>query len=505
MIKNTNPAASAPACRPLDDFIASLQGADLVDRLRSGLIGDGVMIDGPYGPRPLIYADHVASGRALRQVEQFVADHILPFYANSHTQASYCGGYITRLREAGRAHIARIVHAGADCSVIFAGAGATAGVNRIVNLLDIPAAVRRGDRVVVLVGPYEHHSNLLPWRESGATVHEMPEAATGGPDLAALELALQDAKGAALVVGAFSAASNVTGIVTDTDAVTRLLKRYGALAVWDYAGGAPYLPMLMQTAPDAAKDAIVFSAHKFPGGPAASGVLICRDTIVRRSTPTISGGGTVSYVTPWDHLYSPSVTAREEAGTPNVIGDIRAALVLLIKEAVGTDRIAARNRDLRAHALRVWQANPALELLGNPNAAQVLPIFAFRVRDPQGGIVHHQLFTRMLSDVTGIQARGGCACAGSYAHRLLALDRAASDQVLAALTAGLETQRPGWVRLNLSYLNADAKTQQIIHGLDQLAKDAMRFASDYDIDTSNARFSVRPATGTASAEGVVAR
>ncbi|MDZ4134579.1 MAG: aminotransferase class V-fold PLP-dependent enzyme, partial [Paracoccaceae bacterium] len=370
--------------------MAALRHPDLAAALCAGQIGENRLIDGPYGPKPLIYADHVASGRALRQVETFIAEEVLPFYANSHTQASFCGGYITRLREAARGHIARIVQAGADCSVIFAGSGATAGLNRVVALLDIPGMIRRGQRVVVLIGPYEHHSNILPWRESGAEVREMPEAATGGPDMVALEAALIAASGADLVVGAFSAASNVTGIVTDDDAVTRLLKRHGALAIWDYAGGGPYLAMHMQTAPDAAKDAIVFSAHKFPGGPGASGLLICRDTLPRRATPTQPGGGTVSFVSPWDHAFADNLTTREEAGTPNVIGDIRAALVMLIREALGTDWIAARNAALRARALAVWRSTPALEVLGNPDAA-ALPIFAFRVRTPDGGLLHHQL------------------------------------------------------------------------------------------------------------------
>ncbi|MEY8840706.1 aminotransferase class V-fold PLP-dependent enzyme, partial [Cribrihabitans sp. XS_ASV171] len=208
-------------------------------RLADGLIGEGVMIPGLEGDVPMVYADYVASGRALRQVESFVAERVLPFYANSHTEASFCGGYITRLRAAARAEIGRAVGADAAHAVIFAGSGATAGLNRLVSLLGL----REARRAVVLIGPYEHHSNILPWRESGAEVVEIPEGAEGGPDLGALETALIAARGADVVVGAFSAASNVTGIVTDPDPVTRMLKAHGALAVWDYAGGGPYLPI----------------------------------------------------------------------------------------------------------------------------------------------------------------------------------------------------------------------------------------------------------------------
>ena len=479
---------------PLEDFTNDLNGPDLHSRIQGGLIGENVQIDGPYGRKPLIYADYVASGRALTQVEDFLRDRVLPYYANSHTQASYCGSFITRLREAARAEIARLTGAGPDNSVIFTGSGSTAGINSIVSLLDFDAVVAARGRAVVLLGPYEHHSNLLPWRECGADVIEIPEGSEGGPDMAALEQSLIDAGDAALTVGTFSAASNVTVIVTDVDADTRMLKGYGAMAIWDYGCAGPYMPMQMNVGTDCEKDAIVFSSHKFAGGPGASGVTVIRNTIARNPRPSLPGGGTVSFVSPWGHSYSTNVIAREEGGTPNVTGDIRAALVLMIKVALGQDWLTKRQNDLRARAEAVWSRNPYIELLGNRQTPGPLPIFSFRIRTANGALVHHQLFTRMLSDVHGIQARGGCACAGSYAHRLLSLQKADSDATFAAIAQGAETDKPGWVRLNLSALMNDAKVEAIITGVDALAKDAVRYVADYDVDTTTARFTPNGST-----------
>lgn len=474
---------------PFETFTNSLKRSDLVSHLGASVIGSDARIDGPNGSVPLVYADYVASGRALRPVEEFVMQHVLPYYANSHTDASFCGSYSTRLREAARTEIARLTGAGPGCSVIFNGSGATAGINRIVGLLEIAQHLREGRRVRVLVGPYEHHSNLLPWRESGAEIIEIGEASDGGPDLVELERSLIDAADSDLLIGSFSAASNVTGILCPVDEITALLKRHGAVSVWDYAGGAPYLPMQMGEG-DHAKDAIVYSSHKFPGGPGASGVLVLRDSIARRAKPTLPGGGTVSFVSPWKHAYSCNVVAREEAGTPNVVGDIRAALVLLVQEAVGLDFIRRRDRDVRAKALAVWDKNPRLELLGNHDA-EALPIFAFRVRDAAGGLVHHQMFTRMLSDLYGIQARGGCACAGSYAHRLLGIDKTASDALMARLEQGAELEKPGWVRLNFSYLMDDDKVNYIIEAVDALAYSCYTHKENYAVDPATARFSSR--------------
>lgn len=473
-----------------DRFRQALELPDVAEELRAGLIGKTAVVDGPFGPKPMLYADYVASGRALMQIERFVIEELLPFYANSHTEASFVGGTMTRLRRAAR-QIIRAQCGGDDGhAVIFTGSGATAGINRLVHLLGVDAAVRHGQRPVVLIGPYEHHSNILPWRESGAEVIEIAEAATGGPCLADLRQRLDGLQDRP-VVGAFSAASNVTGITSDVVAVTRMLKAAGAKAVWDYAGGGPYLPVAMTPAPDAAIDAVVLSPHKFIGGPQASGVMVIRRDAVACTTPTQPGGGTVRFVSPGGHDYSPQVEAREEAGTPNVIGDLRAALAFIVKEALGADFIAARNAELGAWAMAAWATEARIEVLGNTTCPR-LPIFSLRIRDGQGGYVHQQLVTRMLSDRYGIQARGGCACAGPYVHRLMGIGPAASDQLRRAILAGDEVEKPGFMRLNFSYLMTDAEAARIIAAVTDLARHAAGWGMDYRCDPGTAIFAPAP-------------
>ncbi|MBX3581057.1 MAG: aminotransferase class V-fold PLP-dependent enzyme [Rhizobiaceae bacterium] len=478
--------AIIPSGSMLADFADGLRRDDPVIELRHGLVGSDAMVDGPFGPKPLLYADYVASGRALMQVERFMLERVLPFYANSHTEASYCGGLITRLRRDARATIGACCGATSDHAVIFAGSGATAGINRLVNLFDV------GPQALVIIGPYEHHSNILPWRESGAELIELPEAADGGPDITAFQAALDGAAPGRRVVCAFSAASNVTGITADVARITRMANAAGARVIWDYAGGAPYLKISIQPAADAAIDAIVVSPHKFLGGPGASGVLIVRRDAVLRDGPSWPGGGTVRFVSPTAHDYSTSVEAREEAGTPNVVGDIRAALAFIVKEAIGEERMARRNDELAARAFAAWLPVPQIELLGSRSAHR-LPIFSFRVRDGRGGYVHQQLVTRMLSDRFGIQARGGCACAGPYVHRLLGIGDDESEAIRKAIIAGEETTKPGFTRLNFSVLLSDDKVEFILRSVAELASDAGHFIDRYDCDRSRAIFFPRAA------------
>ena len=471
-----------------ETFRAGFAGKDPIAALRAGLIGKDMEVDGPFGPKPMLYADYVASGRAIMQIEQAILEHVLPYYANSHTESSYCGAAITGLRQAARDEIARLCGATEDHAVIFAGSGATTGLNRLVHLLGVDTAVKSGRGATIIIGPYEHHSNILPWRESGARVIELPEADHGGPDLDALDQALAEATG--LVIGSFSAASNVSGILTDVLAVTRRLKSAGALSVWDYAGGGPYLDIAMTPAPDAPIDAIALSPHKFVGGPGASGLLLIRRDAVASSVPTFPGGGTVRFVSSDVQDYSLDIAEREEAGTPNIVGDIRAALVLILKDIVGTATIAARDAEFATAMTREIASLPGVEMLGHHDAAR-LPIFSIVVSDAAGQPYHPQYITRLMSDCFGIQARGGCACAGPYGHQLLHIDRAMSDRLRQKILAGDLTEKPGFTRFSLNYLMSEAETARIATALAQLPALAEKHHAAYALDGHTGTFSAQ--------------
>ena len=452
---------------PFDSLRSMMSVPDMAAAIRDGLIGEDALIPTPTGPKRLVYADYVASGRALRQVEDLIRDDVLPFYANTHSESSFVGAYMTRLREEARRIISMSAEAPESHVTLFSGSGATSGLNQLVRLLDVERVASEG-RAVVLVGPYEHHSNILPWRDAGAEVIELPEGPLGGPDTEALESCLRRNEGADLVIGAFSAASNVTGTLTDVDRVTTILRRHGALSVWDYACAAPYMPVTVGQG-TARKDALVFSAHKFVGGPGASGVLICDRSLARRAGPTRPGGGTVDFVSPWSHRYSGNLIDREEGGTPNIVGDIRAAMAVLIRDMVNRQWLHERQQVLRERALSAWRRIPNLQVLGHEPGRAALPIFPLVFRDAARRPIDPGAAARALSDRYGLQVRGGCSCAGPYGHRLLGIGRLESERLLARIAAGEACAKPGWVRLNLSPYLEDGKADWIIETITDFA------------------------------------
>ena len=350
------------------------------------------------------------------------------------------------------------------------------------------------ERPVVFIGPYEHHSNEIPWRESIADVVTIPQDADGHIDLDLLRAALEEYADRPLRIGSFSAASNVTGIVSNTVAIATILHEHDALSFWDFAAAAPYIDIEMYPDRDehplAWKDAIFLSPHKFIGGPSTPGVLVARRELFANRVPDVPGGGTVAYVNDSEHDYLPEPEHREEGGTPAIIESIRAGLVFQLKQAVGVETIRAAEERFLSRAVAPWSEEPAIEILGNLEAER-LSIVSFVVRAPSGKYLHHNFVVALLNDLFGIQSRGGCSCAGPYGHRLLGIDIERSHEFEREITGGCEGIKPGWVRVNFNYFLSDAVADYIVEAVRLVARDGWRLLGDYRFDTATGRWTHR--------------
>ncbi|KAK9109355.1 hypothetical protein Sjap_017415 [Stephania japonica] len=501
-------------------------GEDKCSWLRSQLIGDGVEIRTPFGKRCLTYADYTASGRSLHHVENFIVDKVLPYYGNTHTEDSYVGHRTTKMVNAAVKYVKRCMGGGPKDVLLFCGSGATAAIKRLQEVMGITVPsilrtkavrelVKPEERWVVFVGPYEHHSNLLSWRESLADVVEIGATKDGLIDVNMLRRELQSRKHLKRpMLGSFSACSNVTGICTNTRAIARVLHEHGAFACFDFATSGPYVKIDFRSGAIDGYDAVFLSTHKFVGGPGAPGILLMNKALykLRSAPPSTCGGGTVCYVNGFnkkDTLYLDDIEEREDAGTPAIIQKIRAALAFSVKEYVGYQMIEPQEKLWVQTALKRFMPNPSIRVLGNTSVRRQ-PVISFLINttslDDNHETHHEQIEGRMethmmkggglkkdkplncrfvaklLNDLFGIQARGGCACAGPYGHLLLDIGKKQSLALRAAIQKGYNGVKAGWTRISFIYYMSRAEFDFILNAIEFIAQYGQRFLPLYNFN-----------------------
>ena len=483
--------------------------------LRQQIVGVDSTFETPFGERLMVYCDYTASGRCLRFVESYLQS-LQRVYANTHTEDDITGRSMSQLLHEAEQAIKDSVNAGKDGRIVACGTGATGAIDKLQQIIGVALAPATRKNInqaldqldadvdsqtvrdllsevqpVVFIGPYEHHSNEISWRQCLATTIEVQLDATGNIDLAHLEQLLKDPRYKNRQrIGSFSAASNVTGIRSDVHKIASLLHKHGAIACFDFAACAPYVDIDMNPEPtakdeDPSIDAVFISPHKFLGGPGSSGVLVFNQRIYNRDLPpSMSAGGTVDYVGMEDQDFISSIEEREKAGTPGVLQTLKAGLVFQIKDSVGVDVINAREHELTDRAMKTWGENENIEVLGNPDPSSRVGIISFNIKDERGRYLHHKFITALLNDLFGIQSRAGCSCAGPYGHRLLDIDEATSERFRAAVQHGHCGLKPGWCRVGLHWVMDDAEANYVIAAVNFMAREGRLFLRLYDFDLS---------------------
>jgi len=440
----------------------------------------------------IIYADWTASGRLYQPIENYITTQLGPYVANTHTEATLTGTTMTIAYADAQQIIKQHVNAGENDVLIMDGSGMTGVVNKFQRILGLRIPERfkdtayksENDKPLVIVTHMEHHSNQTSWLACEVTLEVLHADEKGMPSLKHLDELLTKYKNRKMKIGAFSACSNVTGIVTNYYEMAEIMHRHKGLCFVDFAASAPYININMHPAGQEHKlDAIFFSPHKFLGGPGSSGALIFDKSLYKNEVPDNPGGGTVLWTNPWgEHKFFDNIEVREDGGTPGFLQCIKTALAIKLKEAMGTENIAMREKELTKIIMDGFDKNQQIVML-EPKQRERLCIISFYMED-----IHHNLVVKLLNDKFGIQTRGGCSCAGTYGHILLGVSKEESHEISDKINHGDLTDKPGWIRVSLHPTTTNEEAHSIVNALEQISSDHVQFASEYDFDPHSGEF-----------------
>ncbi len=450
---------------------------------RNNTIGNEQKFVTPYGEKTMVYADWIASGRLYKPIEYQIANIFGPFVGNTHSESSETGTLMTKSYQLAHKKIKEHVNAGPADVIITAGNGMTTVINKLQRMVGLKICgkvsnrncIGEGERPVVFITHMEHHSNHTSWFETIADVVVVEPGKDMNVDLRNLEKALIKYKSRKVKIGSFTACSNVTGIETPYHKMSKIMHRHGGVCFIDFAASAPYVDMNMHPEdPEEKLDAIMFSPHKFLGGPGTSGVLVFDSSMYHNDAPDQPGGGTVDWTNPWgEYKYISDIEVREDGGTPGFLQAIRTALCIELKNQMGVANISQREKQLVKKAFLGLSKVKGLHILAE-NTTERLGIFSFYIDN-----IHYNLLVKILNDRYGIQVRGGCACAGTYGHYLLDVTHNQSREITEKINMGDLSSKPGWVRLSLHPTMTDAELDLFITAINEIVENIDKWEKDY--------------------------
>ena len=470
---------------------------------RKNIIGIDTEFKTPYGIKKMIYADWIASGRLYRPIEEIMMSKFYPMVGNTHSETSETGVTMTKAYNVARKIIKKHVNASDEDVLITASSGMTRVVNKLQRILGLRLPDKNSyyalqtknklckyeipdkDRPVVFVTHVEHHSNHFSWNETIADVVIIPFDNELKVDLNAYKKLLEQYKNRKIIIGAFSAGSNVTGYLPPIYELAKLTHDYNGLCFIDFAASAPYIEINMHKDDTTGEyfDAIYFSPHKFLGGPGSAAVLIFNKKLYKNLVPDHPGGGTVKFTNPWNEVeYLEDIEMREDGGTPAFLQTIRTALTIRLKEKMGIENIQKREKELINIAFDNLPKKEEIHILLD-NVKERLGVISFYSEK-----INHNLITKLLNDLYGIQVRGGCSCAGPYGHYLLKLNKNTSEHLKEMLKNNDASKKPGWIRISLHPTMTNEELNYIINAIKEIHENINTLAKDYYQDKKTGEF-----------------
>jgi selenocysteine lyase/cysteine desulfurase len=413
------------------------------------------------GPRPLIYLDHAASTHPCRRVIAGYTDFLAHQYANIHRGLHRLSMISTELFDRVSEVIAGYIGADLRTHCIVYTQNTTAALDLAAHVMaDVPG--------ITLTTEMEHHSNDLPHRQRGAVKH-VRVTADGRLDLAHLDQLLAQNR---VKLVAVTGASNVTGWMPDIHAIAARAHAAGARILVDAAQLLAHHPIRVgETTDPGHLDFVAAAGHK-AYAPFGAAFLCGPRELFDAAPPYQPGGGTVACVTN-ERVYWLPAPDRHHGGTPNIPGVIAMASALEFLTEVGMPAIRAHEVELFQYALARLRAIDGLTLYGPPQVDERLAVLSFNLNGIPHGVV-----SAVLNAEAGIATRNGRFCAHPYVHRLLGIEAAEAEAIVARQLAGDRVELPGAVRASIGIYNTQDEIDRLAETLIRV-RDG-RFTGRYD-------------------------
>ncbi|XP_055590767.1 uncharacterized protein LOC129742841 isoform X3 [Uranotaenia lowii] len=447
-------AAFATAKRPEDTM-------KIMKFIDDNVIGKGVAFLGPFGRRKVVYADYASSGRSLQFLEDYINKEVLPAFGDTNCISAVTGLQSHLYDNEARDLVRAAVGATPEDDVVFCDNPAERLcfllTNSSIQFCDNNNS-GRSMPPILFVSTSEPIRNLKPWLDAGWHVERIAKNHEGFLDLVDLEKRLlQYSEAKRLMVGMFSGASRLTGILADDVATTILLHQYDALSIWDHSVAASCAPIVTNPVlPGAQKDSLFFHCNRMIGGVQAPGVLIIKKRLIENSVSLL-------------------------ADTVGVVGAVRAGLVLQLKESLGVQAIMNRMEKICKQMLAHVRTIPEITLLGPPcTTAKRLTTLCFMVHHPRGAFLHHRFVVAVLNDVFGVQATADNMIAdllGINPQLAVEYEKILNDDSLKASSI-----HPGYVRITLPFFMTETEVAFILEALKMVATEAWKLLPQYEVD-----------------------
>ena len=459
--------AQLAACAPSGGSSATSGGSGesrtyTIDNIREYVVGVDEEIELEDGSkRVAIGFDNAATTPALLPVVEEVAAQ-LNMYGSIGRGFSQKSDHSTDLYNATREQVLSFVGADPETYTCFYVNTATDGMNKLAS------ALADKGKPVVLATRAEHHANDLPWRDRCKMLYaEVDEK--GRIKYEDIEKLLKDDKVDYVTI---TAASNVTGYVTDVHRVAKLAHAHGAKLIVDGAQIVAHrkFSMLGET-PEENVDFMTFSAHKMYS-PFGGGAVVGLTEVLEKHMPAFYGGGIVRVVGD-DWVEFKDAPQKYEAGSPNYPGVIGLGKAIEVLEQVGFDAIQEHEQVLIRKMVDGLCAIDGIIVYGDTDdTSDRVGVVTFN--HPE---VNTHVLAKRLAASFGVATRRGAFCAHPYVWRLMGL----SEDIVRGFIECEDVNTAGMLRVSFGIYNTEEEVDEFLAALPDAIEMAKADAEKYSL------------------------